>query len=109
MRQRLGNFRAALAVFGKLELGGKEGGVGFNESVLLAHHDFFWDRLAVVFLKRRFVVEEVKLTRRATHEEINHAFGFGLEMRLFWRQRIDSSRPNPRTERLVVSEKRSKG
>src|SRR5207249_2463827 len=37
--------------------------------------------LAVVFVQRRFVIEQIELRRSAGHEKINDAVGFGRKMR----------------------------
>src|SRR5438046_5010099 len=88
VRECLGDFRAALAVPVKFELGREQGRIGLYERVLLAHDHFFGNWLAVIFLQRRFVVEQVELARRAAHEEVNDSLGFGLEMRMPWGERV---------------------
>src|SRR5439155_15537799 len=87
MRQKLGEFSSALAVFGELELGSEQRGVRIDERGPVAFDQLFGRRFAVPFLQRRFVIEQFEVARRAGHEEVNDALGFGGELRLLWRER----------------------
>src|SRR2546427_178771 len=86
MRQKLGEFSSALAVFGELELGSEQRGVRIDERGAVAFDELFGRRFAVPFLQRRFVIEQFEVARRAGHEEVNDALGLGGELRLLRRE-----------------------
>ena len=71
MRQGLGEFEAALAVAGELELRPQHGGVGADEGVALTADDRRRERLAFHLGELRLVVEQIELARRAGHEQVD--------------------------------------
>src|SRR5437764_962715 len=94
MRKGFGQFRATTAAFGKLELTGVQGGVWFDKGIFLAHHHLLRNGLAVVLGQGRLIVEQIQLAGRATHEQVNDAFGLRLKGRSFGRKRVGRSGGN---------------
>src|ERR1700722_12360568 len=107
MRHHFGKFRAALAVFGKFQCRREQRRVARDERVLLVLDQFGRNGMTVVFGQRGFVIEQVQLARRASHEKINDALCLGQEMRRFGRERVDTLRRSSRAKNLVLAEQRS--
>src|SRR5207247_640469 len=70
----------------------------------LAQHNLFGHGLAVVLGEGGLVIEQIKLARRAAHEQVNDTFGLGQEMGLLRRQR--TGRSIRRARCLVAAEQR---
>ena len=88
VRQQLGQFRAALAVPGELELRAEQLGVGVDERGAIALEQIGRRQLAVPFGQFRLVVEQFQVARPAGHEQVDHALGLGGEVRQLGRQRV---------------------
>src|SRR5579864_2582663 len=69
-----------------------------DESESFAFHQVGRNRLPVVLVQLRLVVEQIQLRRRAGHEQVNHALGLWREMRLLGGQRISLSSQRPGVE-----------
>jgi hypothetical protein len=88
MRQHFRKLRAGLTVLRELEARSEHGGVRPDERVALAADHGRRERLAFQLREFRLVVEELELTRRAGHEEMNDTLGLAGEMRLARRERV---------------------
>ncbi|PYI86129.1 MAG: hypothetical protein DME26_09625 [Verrucomicrobia bacterium] len=106
MRQRFGQFCAALPVIGKFEFGREQRRVRLDEGVFLPHHDLWRNRLAIVLGERRLVIEQVKLARGAPHEKVDHTLRLRIEMRLARRKRIYCLRHLRSAKRFARAEQR---
>src|SRR5438445_7130789 len=72
----------------ELELGAKKGGARPDEGGTVAIEKFRRRQRAVVTGQGRLVVEQLQVAGAAGHEQEDHVFRPGGEMRLFGRQRI---------------------
>ena len=68
LRQGFRKLRATLTVLSEFEFGGIQRRIRLDERILLALHNFLRNGFAVVFRQTGFVIEQIELTRRATHE-----------------------------------------
>ena len=80
--EKFADFDAALAVFFEFEGRGK-GRAGFAFGAEVFHRQ----RLADIFFEGGFWVESIDVRRAAIGEYVDDLFGFGRELRLFWRER----------------------
>src|SRR5205809_1047909 len=104
MRQQLREFSAALAVTGKLVRGAEHLGHAFDECEALLFVEGFRAVLAIELNQFWFVIKEIQLRRRASHVEVNGAFGLRREMRSFGGQRIVGRGSERRGEKFFVEE-----
>jgi hypothetical protein len=88
VRQKLRQFRAALAVLRELELRPEQRGIGVDERGAVVLDQVGWRRLAIPLRQLRFVIEQLQVTRCAGLEEKNDALGLRRKMRLLRRERV---------------------
>ena len=79
---------AAFAVLRKLVRRAHQFRHARRESETFTFDELVRTRFVVPFHELGFVIEQIEMWRSAGHVQINHAFDFGFEVRLFWRQRI---------------------
>src|SRR5258706_1210428 len=88
MRQELRKLSARFSVARKLVRCAEHFRHALDESKTLLLEERFGARFAVQLLKLWFVIEKIKLRRRAGHVQINDVLGFGRKMRRFGSERI---------------------
>src|SRR3954447_20595892 len=88
MWQKLGQLRARLPVFGKLELWSKQCRTGVDEGGSIAFDEFRGRQFAIPFDQFGLVIKQLQMARSAGHEQEDHALGFGWKMRLLGRERV---------------------
>ena len=106
MRKELRNPRAGLAVLGKFAACAEKlcAMAGAHEGETFALDERLRNDLAVEFDQLRFVIEQFQLAWTASHEEEDHVFRAGREMRRFWSERIDKLWRVVREQALVAQE-----
>ena len=88
VRDQLGQFGAALAVLGELELRPEQRRVGVDERRSIAVQQALGGQRALVLAEFRLVVEELEVARAAAHEEEDDVLGRGLVVGSLRGQRI---------------------
>jgi hypothetical protein len=88
MGEQVRKLRAALAVTCKGMRRAQQFRRSFDEREPLALDDVLRNRLAVVLIELRLVIEQVELRGRAGHEEEDNLFGFRREVRRPYRHGI---------------------
>ena len=102
VRQHFRELGATLAVPRELEPRPQDGRVGANERIALTADDRGGQRLTLEPGQLGLGVKEVELAGCAGHEQVDHALGFGSEVRRSGCQRVGGRRQaTPRFSRLA--------
>ena len=86
--QQLGDFGAALPVFGEFEFRAEQRRIRIDEGGPVALEQFFGRQRAVEFRQLRLVVEQFEVAGAAGHEQEDDAFRFRRVVWFFRSQRI---------------------